>query len=211
MSADRHSLASQNTTPSHRAAVFSVDALRAPPPISLLLILPEIIIRILLYLSPHDIISCGRTCRTLHDLCSYPDLRYLVRMERCAVSDDGRPGLGYLERLRILENREEAWATLDFRKTAQIPVPFNSTSTYDFAGGALLLGTRLEPPHASDQSTVGCSYLSLPSLSDSQELEWKRFGLGTEILDFALAADEVDLMAVLTACVFHACLVCLQF
>jgi hypothetical protein len=139
----------------------------------------------------------------LHDLCSYPDLRYLIRMERCAVSDDGRPGLGYLERLRILENREEAWATLDFRKTVRIPVPFNSTSTYDFAGGALLLGRRLEHPHASDQSTVGCSHLSLPSLSDSQDqkLEWKRFGLGTEILDFALAADEVDLMAVLTACV----------
>lgn len=211
MSANRHS--SQTTVLTHRAAVFSVDALRAPPSISLLHIPPELIIRVLLYLSPHDIISCGRTCRMLHDLCSYPELRYLVRMERCAVSDDGRPGLGYLERLRILENREEAWATLDFRRSVRVPVSFNSTSTYDFAGGALLLGTRLESPDASDRSTVGCSYLSLPSLSDSrdQKLEWKRFGLGTEILDFALGADEVDLMAVLTACVFPACVVCLRF
>ena len=132
MSANRHS--SQTTVPTHRAAVFSVDALRAPPSISLLHIPPELIICVLLYLSPHDIISCRRTCRMLHDLCSYPELRYLVRMERCAVSDDGRPGFGYLERLRILENREEAWATLDFRRSVRVPVSFNSTSTYDFAG-----------------------------------------------------------------------------
>ena len=51
------------------------------------------------------------------------------------------------------------------------------------------------------------------SLSDSQDekLEWERFGLGTEILDFALAADEVDLMAVLTTCVFLARLICPEF
>ena len=202
MSVHRHS--SQNTIPSHQVAVFSVNSLRAPPPISLLHIPPELIIRILLYLSPHDIISCGRACRILHDLCSYPDLHYLVRMERCAVCDDVRPGLGYLERLRILENREEAWATLDFRRSVQVLVPFHSTSTYDFTGGALLLGTR--PSHALPQSTLGYSYVSLPSLSDlqDQKLEWKGFSLGTEILDIALAAHEVDLMAVLTVWVFPA-------
>ena len=81
---------------------------------------PELIIRILLYLSPHGIISCGRTCRMLHDLCGYPDLRYLVRMECCSVSDDLRSGLGYLERVQILENREEAWPTLDFRRSVQV-------------------------------------------------------------------------------------------
>ena len=149
----------------------------------------------------------------LHDLCSYPDLRYLVQMERCAVSDDLRPGLPYLERLRILENREEAWATLDFRKSVQVSVPFNPTSTYGFTGGALLLGTR--PSNSSNRSAVGYSYLSLPSLSDSdlqdENLEWKGFNLGTKILDFALAAHEVDLIAVLTACVFPACLVCPEF
>ena len=198
----------QHNILSLQAAVFSVDAFQAvPPQVSLLHIPPELIIRILLYLSPHDIISCGRTCRMLHDLCSYPDLRYLVQMECCAVTDDLRPGIGFLERLRILENREEVWATLDFRRSVQVSVPFNSTSTYDFTGGALLLGTR--PSHTDDQSTVGYSHISLPSLSDSQDqkLEWKEFSLGTEILDFALAAHEVDLVAVLTACVFPARLV----
>ena len=174
----RHS--SQNTIPSRQAAVFSVDALQAPPPISLLHIPPELIIRILLYLSLHGIISCGRTCRMLHDLCGYPNLRYLVRMERCTVSDDVRPGLGYLERLRILENREEAWAKLDFRRSVQVFVPFNSTSTYDFTGGALLLGTG--PSYVDHQSTVGYSYLSLPSLSglQDQNLERKGFRLGRD-------------------------------
>jgi len=201
-----HRLPSQNIIPSHQAAVFSINPLQVPPPISfkLLHIPPELIVRILRYLSPHDIISCGRTCRMLRDLCKYPDLRYLVQMERCAVTDDMRPGLGYLERLRILENREKAWAKLDFRKSVQVSVPFNSTTTHGFTGGALLLGTR---------PTAGYSYLSLPSLSDLQDrkLEWKGFNLGTEILDFALAAHEVDLIAVLTACVFPARLVCPEF
>ena len=211
LSVHRHS--SQNVIPPHQAAVFSIDPLQLPPPIffKLLQIPPELIVRILLYLPPHDIISCGRTCRMLHDLCKYHDLRYLVQMERCAVTDDLRPGLGYLERLRILENREEAWGTLDFRKSVQVLVPFNPTSTYGFTGGALLLGTR--PADAPNQSAVGYSYLSLPSLSDFQEkkLEWKGFSLGTEILDFVLAAHEVDLIAVLTACVFPARLVCPEF
>jgi len=106
---------------------------------------------------------------------------------------------------------EEAWETLDFRKSVQVFVPSNSTSTYGFTGGALLLGTR--PADASNQSAVGYSYLALPSLSDFQEkkLEWKGFSLGTENLDFALAAHEVDLIAVLTACVFPARLVYPEF
>jgi hypothetical protein len=120
-------------------------------------------------------------------------------MERCAVTDDMHPGLGYLERLQMLENREEAWATLDFRKSVQVDVPFNSTNTYGFAGGALLLGTG--PSNWSNQSTIGYSYLSLPSLSGLQDrkLEWKGFNLESEVLHFALAAHEVDLVAVLTA------------
>ena len=121
---------------------------------------PELMIRILLYLSPHDIISCARTCRMLYDMCSVPLLRYLVQMERCAVSDDMRPGLGYLERFRILEKREEAWATLNIRRSVQISVPFESTGLYDFNGGAFLLGRRLD--WARHEPTVWCSYVSLP-------------------------------------------------
>jgi hypothetical protein len=162
---------------------------------SLLHIPPELMIRILLYLSAHDIISCKRTCRMLYDMCSDPVLRYLVQMERCAVSDDMRPGLGYLERLRILEKREEAWATLDFRRSVQVSVPFNPSSTYDFTGGAFLLGTR---PSADDEFTVGYSYVSLPSLSEDKKVEWKGFNLGIPILDVGLAVYEHDLIAAVT-------------
>lgn len=77
--------------------------------------------------------------------------------------------------------------------------------------GALLLGRR--PSHVGHQSAVGYSYPSVPSLSgfQDQDLKWKGFRLGMENLDFALTAYEVDLMAVLTACVFPARLVCSEF
>ena len=211
MSGQEHSSLNTTGTPSDKAAAFSNDVPEAPQLISLLYIPPELVIRILLFLYPHDIISCGRTCRMLYDLCSCPVLRYLIQLERCAVNDDMRPGLGNLERLQILENREEAWATLDFRKSAQLSVPFDLTGTYDLTGGALILGTR--PSYANHQPTVGYSYVSLPSLSDSQDqiLEWKGISLESEMLDFGLAAHEYDLMAILTACVLPVLFFPLEF
>jgi hypothetical protein len=173
---------------------------------SLLHIPPELICYILQYLSPHDIISCRRTCRALYDLCNDSPLRYLVQMERAAVTDDMRPGLSYPERLRMLEQRERTWAMLDFRKSTQVCVPFESTGIYDFTGGAFLLGTRLYS--ASRRPTVGYSYIFLPSLSDPdnaqhhQALEWRGLNLGIQILDVGLAVHEHDLIAALTACVF---------
>jgi hypothetical protein len=127
-------------------------------------------------------------------------------MERSAVIDDIRPGLCYADPLRILEKREEAWEVLDFRRSMQVSVPFESAGLYDFTGGAFLLGTRLYS--ASRRPTFGYSYLSLPSLSDAdavaqdQKLERKGLSLGIQILDVGLAVHEHDLIAALTACVF---------
>ena len=189
----------QNTTPSHQA--ISVDAPQAPQRVYLFQIPPELIVRILLSLSPLDIISCGHTCRTLYGLCRDSILRYLVQMERCAVRDDSGPGLCYPERLRILKHREEAWEVLDFRTFLQVSVPFETTSLYDFTGGAFFLSRK----HylANRETTMGYSYIALPSLpgAQAQKVEWKDFGLETEMLDFGLAVHEHDLMAVLTACV----------
>ena len=164
---------------------------------------PELISCILQYLSPHDIISCRRTCRTLYNLCNDSKLRYVVQMERCGVNDDLRPGLCYPDRLRILERREKAWEILDFQKPIQVCVPFDSTGIYDFTGGAFLLGTRLYS--ASRRPTVGYSYVSLPSFSEEenqQEVQWMGLNFGMQILDVGLAVHEHDLIATLTACVF---------
>ena len=194
-----HRCPAQNSTPPYQA--ISVDAPQAPQPISLLQIPSELMVRILLFLSPLDIISCGRTCRTLHDLCSESILRYLIQMERCAVRDDMSPGLSYPERLRILKQREETWKVLDFHRFLQASVPFEVTSLYDFTGGAFFL-SRIHH-YANREAAMGYSYVTLPSLSNPQDqkLEWKEFSFDTEMLDFGLAVHEHDLIAVLTACV----------
>ncbi|KAF8258992.1 hypothetical protein EI94DRAFT_1752770 [Lactarius quietus] len=96
--------------------------------------------------------------------------------------------------------REEAWASLDFRKSVQVTVPFESTGIYDFTGGALLLGTRLH--NTSRRPTIGYSCVTLPSLSstEDQKLKWRELSLGIQILDVGLAVHEHDLIAALTAC-----------
>jgi len=143
----------------------------------------------------------------LYDMCSEPVLHYLIQMERCAVSDDMRPGLGYLERLRILEKREEAWATLDFRSSLQVSVPFDPTDTYNITGGAFFLDTRHSHVNDGPEPTVGYSYISLPSISDDKKVEWKGFNLGIPILDIGLAVHEHDLIAAVTSCVILAFLI----
>ncbi|KAN0135799.1 CNH domain containing protein [Lactarius tabidus] len=160
---------------------------------------PELIVSIVLYLSLHDITSFQRTCRKLCDVCNDITLRYLVQMERSGVSDDLRPGLSYAERLLVLQRREEAWANLDFRKTVKVTVPFESTIIYNFTGGAVLLGTRLHI--TSRGSTIGFSYVTLPSLTstEDQKLEWRGLTLGIQILNVGLAVHEHDLIAALTA------------
>jgi len=193
-----HKYSSQNTIPVHRAAADSVNAPQASQSIPLLNFPPELITRILLHLSPLDIISCGRTCRILYDLCGDSALRYLVQMERCSVSDDMSSGISYPERLRLLEEREDAWKMLDFRKSVHASVPFASTGFYDFTGGAFFLSTRLD--RTSGPTSMGYSYLTLPSLPNAQhyKLEWKEFHFETEMLDFAPAVREHDLIVVLT-------------
>ena len=183
-----HRCSAQNITLPLQAT--SVDALQAPQQIPLLQIPPELMIHILLLLSPLDIISCGRTCRTLHDLCSDSILRYLIQMERCAMRDDMSPGLSYPERLRILKNREEAWKVLDFRRFFQASVPFEFANVFDFTGGAFFLGRK--HPSAGRETRMGCSYITLPSLSNPQDqkLEWKEFSLETDMLDFGLRSEE---------------------
>jgi hypothetical protein len=169
--------------------------------LALLDIPPELIISIIFYLSPHDIISCQRTCRKLCDVCKDTALRYLVQLERFHVCDNLCPGISYPERLLLLQRREEAWANLEFRKFVQVKVPFESTGIYDFTGGAFLLGTRIR--NTSRRPTIGYSYVTLPSLSstEDQKLKWPGLSLGIQILDVGLAVHEHDLIAALTACV----------
>ena len=166
--------------------------------LSLLDIPLEILVSIVLYLPPHDIISCQSTCRKLCDVCNNPALRYLVQLERSGVSDDLRPGISYPERLLLLQRREEAWANLDFHKNVQVTVPFESTGVYDFTGGTFLLGTRLHC--TSSGLTAGYSYVTLPSLTSTEDpkLKWRGLSLGIQILDVGLAVHEHDLIAALT-------------
>ena len=172
------------------------------PKTSLLHIPPELIIRILQYLSPKGIISCRRTCHTMYNICNDPYLRYLVQLGCCGVSDDIRPGLCYSDRLRILERREKAWAMLDFRNSLEVYMPFDLTGMYELKDGTLLLGTRM---WAMDRPTLdGYSYVSLPSLSmeQDQKLQWMERDIGVQFLDVGLAVHEHDLIAALTVCVF---------
>ena len=194
MSGHRYSV--QNTTLHQIISVNNHQAARLIGFINLPL---ELMIQILLYLSPLDIISCRCTCRMLYDLCANAIFRYIVQMERSAVSDYMNPGLPYPDRLRILEKQEESWARLNFHRSVRIPITFTPSNHWSVTGGALLLGTA--PNGENSQLTMGYSYVTLPSLSDAQnqKIEWKAYNFESEVLDIELAVHEHDMIVALIA------------
>ena len=93
---------------------------------------------------------------------------------------------------------------MTFIKFVQVTVPFESTSIYDFTGGAFLLSTRLHS--TSRRPTTDRVLLRyLPSLTSTEDLmlKWRGLSLGgIQLMDVGLVVHEHDLITALTACVF---------
>lgn len=162
---------------------------------------PELLIKILGFLTLKDLLSCERCCSQLRQCFTNSTfLQYLAHLEIAGVEDDHRPGLSYSERLDALTRREIAWKNLEPTSKLSVTVPFHSTGIYDFTGGAFLLGTRLHEAHR--RPTFGYSYLRLPpstELACSGIRKWSYVDLQKPIIDIGLAVHEHDLIAVMTA------------
>ena len=92
-----------------------------------------------------------RTCCKLCDVCENTALLPESRWSASGISDDLRPSY-HPGRLFLLQRREEAWANVNFSKSVQVTVPFESTGIYDFTSGAFLLGTKLHVTSRSPSS-----------------------------------------------------------
>ncbi len=88
----------------------------APP----LLSLPsEVLIEILSYLRPRDIVACQRSCRQLNDTVSHSQLlRYLIRVGRAGLHDPLFPGYTIRQRIDALEKWEAAWSNVEMSESS---------------------------------------------------------------------------------------------
>ncbi|VDB94211.1 unnamed protein product [Peniophora sp. CBMAI 1063] len=122
--------------------------------------------------------------------------QYRIECWAAGVTDDRIHQLSYSESLSLLRQREARWQSGRPLKKVKIGVQSadadGGVGLYDLNGGMLALG----------RGRTGFSILKLPSLYDSpnsDSREWRHHDLGADIIDFALAEEDDDLIAVVTS------------
>lgn len=153
---------------------------------------PELIERIIYCISVLDSTALTRVCRYLRDsTVSSPLYRYKRKLYLSASQNNRNSELSIAERLDLLTRREDAWANMRPDFISIIDIPFTPGGLYDLSNGKYFLG---------DASRLHLSYIELPKKKDDPPPQWKNFDMhnGREILDFAVAEDEHDLLAAVT-------------
>ncbi|KAG5649615.1 hypothetical protein H0H81_002831, partial [Sphagnurus paluster] len=150
---------------------------------------PELILRVLCHLDLIDLLRASQVHSKLHrTIQSFPVLQYRIATQSACVEDNEHSDLPVSERLRILKNREEAWATcrIDFWRT--IPLPHKPSDIDDLTGGIYF---------SIDESHHILHYLRLPS-SISDEVKWEKIDVPKRLIAIGLSIYQHDLIALIT-------------
>lgn len=153
----------------------------------------ELIVKILLYISPHDLVACQLTGKFLRCIVQTSlQLQYASALEVAGVENNLRSTLGLAEKLELLNAREEAWLHPAPNFTKDVRVNHVTSGIYDLTGGVYLLGN-------TSQRSV--HYCVLPS-SQSDTVDWKAIKVDRSLIDIGLAIEEHNLIAIITTYVF---------
>ncbi|TFK29151.1 hypothetical protein FA15DRAFT_428188 [Coprinopsis marcescibilis] len=153
----------------------------------------EIITRILTQLSLQELIRCQSTCRRLKRIYDQSSkLQYIVEIEVAGMLDNPRCRISVADKLEALRHRERAWCSLRPTFTKTVPIPRQSCGLYDVTASAYFLGVASEstPPAVYELQSLALPSISTATASHTEIRSDK------EIVDFATAIEEHDLIAV---------------
>ncbi|THH03696.1 hypothetical protein EW145_g6075 [Phellinidium pouzarii] len=169
----------------------------------------ELLIAIIAYLDPNDILAFCRICRLAHDVYEGSALlRYLVTLFATGMEDVNvlRP-LDNGDRLAYLLQREALWGNIDFSRERHVMIPVNHrhSHVHDLTAGVYIFGDLSLVPDSLRTSSL--RYVYLPTCTHRQELSridanpdwWTSAPIGVEALTIGLSLEENDLLAVLTS------------
>src|SRR6266851_5021324 len=177
----------------------SVSASSKPSPMTppLLSLPSEVLIEILSYLRPRDIVACQRSCRQLNDTVSHSQLlRYLIRVGRAGLHDPLFPGYTIRQRIEALEKWEAAWSNLEMIDSSchvkhmvpsEISFPSLTVLTYRIHDDFLIkiYGFRVDTP--------GYGYVDLRTFQPEMEEDpWTKItndSWHTKIRDFVFSVE----------------------
>ncbi|KAG5651944.1 hypothetical protein H0H81_006828 [Sphagnurus paluster] len=158
----------------------------------LLLLPPELTVRIISLLDLRDILKIKRVHSTFRDYVkSFNTLQYRIATLSAGVENNQHSTVSISDRLEVLNSLQLGWArgNVDFKKT--VPVLHQPSGIYDLKGGVYLLGDV-------DRRTL--HYFTLPCTPDD-EVVWKKIEIEKLFVDIGLAIYEHDLIAVFTSSV----------
>jgi len=175
------------------------------PPSPLLDLPTELIVRILACLPCPALLSCRLASRSFRALIDADtSLQYIIELHAAGAVDNPASRHVLVDRLRILKERERAWHRLEFSRIAHIQVPHNPSSIYDLTGGTFLLGesySRILPVWRSTDATRSINLRALLKANDTTNVldgPWAHIDIHSKIMDVGIAAQEHDLIAIVT-------------
>lgn len=174
---------------------------RSPSPTTMtiqLLDLPqELLIQILSNLPPKQLVfPIQLVNHYLHDLVQTSLVpQYKMAVAFAGLQDNPNSTLVAAERLEALKSYEYAWQNFAIRKHQKIPVTYQSSGLYDLSQGIYVLG-EFQVGHLQYPT----SFLRWVDLSQD-EPSWQRISVDRNVIDFGVAVQEHNLIALVTSCV----------
>jgi len=150
----------------------------------------ELIHKILSLLSPIELATSRLINKRVNAVISESlTLQYAIALAQAKADDNPCSVVPLPQKLEDIRSSEAAWASLQPKFIASLPVTHRTSGIYDLSAGTFLLGNADTP--------MALQYLQLPTRVDDP-LEWKKITVDQMIIDMGFCVFEHDLIAIIT-------------
>jgi hypothetical protein len=155
-----------------------------------LLDLPDDLIhKILTLLSPVQLVTCQLVNKRLHSFISESlTIQYIIALALASADDNPCSAIPLPQKLEDIRSSEAAWAALQPKFIASLPVKNRIADICDLSAGTYLLGKG---------NGMALHYLQLPTRLDDS-LDWRNIVTEKNIIDMGFCVSEHDLIAIIT-------------
>ena len=149
----------------------------------------EIIHTIISLLPPIQLSTCQLVNKHLNAIISDSlSLQYTIALALAMADDHPCSMVPLSQKLENIRSSEAAWASLQPKFIASLPVRHRTSGIYDLSAGTYLMG---------DVDRMTLQYLRLPTRADDP-LDWRRITVDKTIIDMGFCVFEHDLIAIIT-------------
>jgi hypothetical protein len=157
--------------------------------VQLLQLPDELIHKILTLLSPVQLATCQLVNKRLHAFISESlTIQYIIALALAGADDNPCSAIPLPQKLEDIRSSEAAWAALQPKFIASLPLKNRIADICDLSAGTYLLGNG---------KGMALHYLQLPTRLDDP-LDWRDIVTDKRIIGMGFCVIEHDLIAIIT-------------